>query len=525
MRNVAQKMAQISLAVVLACLSLATAGAQHFLQQGSELTAAVSGVGISADGNTAIIAVHDPLTNTSNNIGPGGALVFVRSNGVWTQEGDKLVGLGAPNDDYDNCGGRISVAISGDGNTALVSRTFDQCEIGAVWVFTRSNGVWTQQGNKITPVGVTPYSECTPLAGGNGCAAFGWTLALSFDGNTGAIGGLGGNGSWIFVRQNGSWSQQSRLNVDGWATSLSADGNTLLVAQPAFPPVASVFARNGTTWALQTQLVPTGSMGYAPDPAASLSSDGLTAIFGNFNDNGGLGAVWVFSRTSNTWHQRGNKLVPNDGVTSASNPLSFGSAVSVSGNGAEVIIAAKNDNGGAGAIWLFVPGTNNGYMQHDAKFFGTGAQSGTGQGTSLAISSDGNTLIDGAQAAAWPFAAPRLAVSKTHKGNFTQGERGAEYTLVVTNAGARTTTSAVDLVDQLPSGLTATGMSGNGWNCTLLTLTCTQTTVLHVGESYPPVTVTVNVAGNAAAIVTNQAIASGGGSNWGIARDPTQISH
>jgi hypothetical protein len=59
--------------------------------------------------------------------------------------------------------------------------------------------------------------------------------------------------------------------------------------------------------------------------------------------------------------------------------------------------------------------------------------------------------------------------------------------------------------------LTATGLSGTGWSCTLGTLTCTRSTVLAAGASYPPVTVTVTVASTAPASVTNQVTVSGGG--------------
>jgi len=63
----------------------------------------------------------------------------------------------------------------------------------------------------------------------------------------------------------------------------------------------------------------------------------------------------------------------------------------------------------------------------------------------------------------------------------------------------------------LPAGLTASAISGTGWACVLGTLTCTRSDALAVGASYPAITVTVNVANNAAASVTNTANVSGGG--------------
>ncbi|HXS78019.1 MAG TPA: FG-GAP-like repeat-containing protein [Terracidiphilus sp.] len=119
---------------------------------------------------------------------------------------------------------------------------------------------------------------------------------------------------------------------------------------------------------------------------------------------------------------------------------------------------------------------------------------------------------------------PALAVSSTHAGNFTQGQTGATYTLTVSDSGSGATSGAVTVVDTLPAGLTATSISGSGWTCTLATLTCTRTDALSAGSSYPAITVTVNVANNAAASVTNSVTASGGGATSNAtASDSTTI--
>jgi hypothetical protein len=89
-----------------------------------------SSVALSADGNTAI--VNGP---GDNNV-LGAAWIFTRSNGVWTQQGDKLVGAGAVEPVF---GSIQSVALSADGNTALLGRSGDNSGVGALWVFTRAN--------------------------------------------------------------------------------------------------------------------------------------------------------------------------------------------------------------------------------------------------------------------------------------------------------------------------------------------------------------------------------------------------
>jgi uncharacterized repeat protein (TIGR01451 family) len=125
-----------------------------------------------------------------------------------------------------------------------------------------------------------------------------------------------------------------------------------------------------------------------------------------------------------------------------------------------------------------------------------------------------------------PSAVPDLAIAKTHIGDFFPGQNGAVYTVSVSNIGAGPTSGTVTVTDSLPAGLIATAISGTGWNCALGALTCTRADSLATGFSYPPIAVTVNVASNAPATVTNVATVTGGGeSNTSndTANDPTAI--
>ncbi|MFJ8199137.1 right-handed parallel beta-helix repeat-containing protein [Streptomyces sp. NPDC096152] len=120
---------------------------------------------------------------------------------------------------------------------------------------------------------------------------------------------------------------------------------------------------------------------------------------------------------------------------------------------------------------------------------------------------------------------PVLTIKKTHAGNFTQGRQGT-YTITVGNdaSGGPTNGSTVTLHDTLPAGLTATGISGTGWDCTLSTLTCTRSGSLAPGASYPPITLTVDVSCNAPAQGTDTATVTGGGdTGTHTAVDPTTI--
>src|SRR5258708_5313675 len=114
---------------------------------------------------------------------------------------------------------------------------------GAAWVFTRSGGVWMQQGNKLVSTGAV------------GSARQGMSVALSADGNIAIVSGFADDGG-----------------------------------------VASVFTRSGGHWTQDKKLLGTGAVGKSA-PSIALSADGTIVMLGESNDNGGIGAAWVFTRS------------------------------------------------------------------------------------------------------------------------------------------------------------------------------------------------------------------------------------
>jgi uncharacterized repeat protein (TIGR01451 family) len=121
---------------------------------------------------------------------------------------------------------------------------------------------------------------------------------------------------------------------------------------------------------------------------------------------------------------------------------------------------------------------------------------------------------------------PDLTVALSHTGNFLSPQTGATYTITVSNSGGADTTAVITVNDNLPTGLTATDLSGPNWNCTLTPLQCTRGDTLFAGTSFEPITLTVNVASNAPASVTNTVTVSGGNETNTAndsASDPTQI--
>jgi C1A family cysteine protease/sugar lactone lactonase YvrE len=126
---------------------------------------------------------------------------------------------------------------------------------------------------------------------------------------------------------------------------------------------------------------------------------------------------------------------------------------------------------------------------------------------------------------AFTVADPVLSISKAHTGNFTHGQTGATYTLTVSSsAAAGPTSGTVTVTETVPSGLTLASMAGTGWTCATGRTTCTRSDVLAAGASYPAITVTVNVATNAASPQVNSVSVSGGGSATASATDSTIVS-
>ena len=279
--------------------ALAVPVSAQLVEQGGKLTATDaivpaylgSSVAISADGNTAIMGGYMDDSNQ------GAACVFTRSTGVWTQQGLKLVGAGGEGVDYQG----IRVALSADGNRAIIGGDGDDGGTGAAWVFTRSGAKWSQQGGKL--VGSGAVGEATQ----------GLSVALSADGNTALVGGypdanfLGA--VWVWTRTAGFWTQQAKLVGNGWQGPYSGQGFSL-----------------------------------------ALSSDGDTALVGVWFDNNNTGAAWVFTRdTTGAWSQQGSKLVGADAV----GPAQQGWSVALSADGNTALVHGAADDGFTGAVWVW----------------------------------------------------------------------------------------------------------------------------------------------------------------------------
>jgi hypothetical protein len=394
-----------------------------FVRQGPKLVAIGSGEGdvqgasvaLSSDGNTALVGSPGPEGSV------GATYVLIRSRRPWRQQA-KLVGAGA-------VGGAEqgkSVALSGDGNTALVDGPADNSGVGAVWVFARSRGTWRQQA-KLTGIG----APSTPVP----CVVIGLcppprhdAVALSRDGKTAVVDGIDHvtGAAWVFTRSGATWRRQAKLagigaasSIYPWGVALSDRGNTALVGRPDDNSGAGavwVFTRSNATWSRRAKLVGSAAVGRASQGRdVALSGDGNTALIGGPSDNLATGAAWVFVRSRQTWRQQGSKFVGAGGT--GPRGASQGWSVALSSDGDTALVGGPDDNNFAGAAWLFMRSRRK-WAQERAKLTGSSGIAGAEQGWSVALSGDGNTALLGGPddnvgtGAVWVFVrVPALSVS------------------------------------------------------------------------------------------------------------------
>jgi DNA-binding beta-propeller fold protein YncE len=352
------------------------------------------------------------------------------------QQGSELTGLGVNGSGFFGA----SVALSSNGGTALVGAPHDTGNNGAAFVFVRSGSTWSQQAELVSDC--TGGSCTNEGTGESGHGNFGTGVALSADGSTAAIGAPFDNSSegavWVFTRSGSSWTQQTELVADctsscdnegigetavgsfGNAVALSADGGTLLAGAPLdnSDGAAWVFTRSGSSWTQQAQLVGdctsscanegTGeSAGGEFGQAVALSGLGTTALIGAPTSSDG--AAWTFTYSGSSWTAE-PKLVGDctsnctGQGTGESGQGMFGSSVALSSDANTALIGADYDNTGVGAAWVF---TNfQTAWTEQTKLVGDCTSSCTHEatdesgdgwfGTSASLSSNGNLAVIGA---------------------------------------------------------------------------------------------------------------------------------
>jgi len=401
-------------------------------------------VALSSDGNTAIVGAYgDDVGGSANQ---GSASIFTRSGTTWTQQQTITQTDGAASDLFGS-----SVALSSDGNTAIVGAYFDNdgsiAYQGSASIFTRSGTTWTQQ-------------QTITQTGGAANDQFGGSVALSSDGNTAIVGapyddagsGLGQGSATIFTRTSGTWTQQQTITQTGGAANdwfgvsvaLSSDGNTAIVGaygDNSAQGSATIYTRSGTTWSQQQTI--TQSDGAATDffgGSVALSSDGNTAIVGAYGDNSDQGSATIYTRSGTTWSQQQTITQTVGAATDW-----FGGSVALSSDGNTAIVGANGDDVGSiadqGSATIFVLGVVPGVPTSVSASSGANTQSMVSW---TAPSDTGNSTITGYTVTASPGGATCSWTSGALSCTVTGLTNGTNYTFTVkaTNAAGTSAASA-----------------------------------------------------------------------------------
>jgi hypothetical protein len=290
----------------------------------------------------------------------GAAYVFTREGTTWSQQAY----LRASNsEDGDHFGYAVSIA-----NDTVVIGTPLAADSGAVYVFTRSDGAWSQQA----------YLKASNSEVGD---KFGFSVSIDNDtvvvgayreasNSTGVDGDQSDNSvvdsgaAYVFIRSGDTWSQQAYLKASNtnvhnyFGYSIAIANDTVVVGAlleesnaigingdqsnheaPASGAVY-VFTRSDSIWSQQAYLKASNTE-YGDYFGASVSADRDTVVVGAHHEiNNGTavnsGAAYVFTRSNNMWNQRAYLKPSADGFV-------LGWSVAVSGN--SIVAGAVGDAG------------------------------------------------------------------------------------------------------------------------------------------------------------------------------------
>ena len=207
---------------------------------------------------------------------------------------------------------------------------------------------------------------------------------------------------YVFARHGQTWQKQAKLlgrTTDGFRAfgeAVAVSRDVIVVGAPFDGGDASgavyVYARKGNRWIEQARLVPGDS---APNQlfGDAVAVDGNTLVVGAFLDGQrapNAGAVYVFTRTGNTWSQRA-KLTASD----ASEYAFFGSALAIKGQ--TVVVGSPI------AQTAYVFSGHKGNWTEQAILHAPDADVSTYTAFGAAVALDGSTIAIGAPMDA-PFA-------------------------------------------------------------------------------------------------------------------------
>lgn len=278
-----------------------------------------SGLGYSVDveGDTAVAGAY--MATVNGKVGQGAAYVFERTGTTWTQTAKLTAADGQAGDHFgaDVCVSGNFLAVGADLDDDATTGT----DTGAVYVFEKVAGVWTQRAK---------------LQAADGAVGdqFGYRLALQGDllavtayGHDTA--GLGNAGQVYLYRRNGiAWTESQRLAASdpeaaasfGW--TLGLDGPVMAVG--AFYRSVSgatqagavyVFEDLGSAWSETARLTASDYAAYDHFSSAIAVRGDEIVVGADMNDDPVAGAeagsAYVFRKSAGVWNQTA-RLVASD---------------------------------------------------------------------------------------------------------------------------------------------------------------------------------------------------------------------
>jgi hypothetical protein len=310
------------------------------------------GWSVALEGNTALVGSIGASSAQADGWNIGAVYVFERINGTFTQ----VQKLFASDADYQDQFG-WSVTMRGD--TAVIGARYNEQNgwyAGAAYVFVRQNGVWTQQAKLIAndPTGALGQS----------------VSLLSSDRVVIGAPSYNNGAAYVFGRNNGVWSQEAKLvaanpgNSDMFGEAVAGDGNTIVIGsrqslyqndlQNPRTGRAHIFENIQGTWTEIAALQPADLYPKGSNFGASVAIQGDTIAIGESGDwtyAYGGGAAYVYERSGSAWAQAA-KLFPVDATTASL--AFFGSSVAILGDTLAVGANCHREQGGnAGAVYTF----------------------------------------------------------------------------------------------------------------------------------------------------------------------------
>jgi Cadherin-like domain/FG-GAP repeat len=413
------------------------------------------GYSVSVSGDTVVIGAigEDSSTtgvnSTSNESSDaaGAAYVFVRSDGIWSQQAYLKASNTGTADQFG-----WSVAVSGDtvvigalgedSSTTGVNSTPNEGapDSGAAYVFVRNGASWSQQAYiKASNTGAIDQFGYSVAVSGN-------TVVIGASGEDSSTSGVnstpnedatGSGATYVFVRSGTTWSQQAYLKasnteaVDLFGFSVAVSEDTVVIGAPYEDSSATgvdstpdelalssgaayVFQRSGAIWSQQAYLKASNT-GLNDNFGDSVAVSGDTLVIGapaesssttgiNSSPNEGAsrsGAAYVFARSGTIWSQQAYLKASNTGAND-----NFGDSVAVSG-GTVVIGAPGEDSSATG--WNSMPneeafssGATYVFMRSgmiwSQKVYLKASNTGVDDLFGISVSVSGDTLAVGARA-------------------------------------------------------------------------------------------------------------------------------